>query len=52
VSPGGRWLAVIYAEGVQSYVSVFAIDTFGDLKPVATSEAIGVSAFSGVAFSE
>ena len=52
VSGDRQWLAVIYAEGVQSYVSVFTIDTFGDLTPVATSNSIGVAAFSGVAFSE
>lgn len=52
VSRDRKWLAVIYAEGVQSYVSVFAIDAYGDLTPVATSDSIGAAGFSGVAFSE
>ena len=52
VSSDGRWLAVIYSVGSNAYVAVFSIDKYGDLTQVATSSAIGVSAFSGVAFSE
>ena len=52
VSPDGKWLAVIYAAGSNAYVAVFSIDTYGDLTQVATSSAIGVASFNGVAFSE
>ena len=52
VSRDGKWLAVIYAANGQGYVSVFAVDAFGDLTPVATSNAIGVAGFNGVAISE
>jgi hypothetical protein len=52
VSPDGNWLAVIYSAGGQAYVAVFAIDQHGDLTKTATSSAIGVASFSGVAFSE
>ncbi len=52
VSPDGSWLAVIYTAASNAYVAVFAIDGHGDLSPVATSPAIGVASFSGVAFSE
>jgi hypothetical protein len=52
VSPDGKWLAVIYAAGSNAYVGVFSIDTYGDLTQVATSSAIGVASFNGVAFSE
>ncbi len=52
VSRDKKWLAVIYTEGGAGYVAVFAIDDHGDLTPVATSRAIGVSSFNGVAFSE
>lgn len=54
VSPDGRWLAVIYtaADGSGGRVAVFAVDVYGDLSPVATSNPIGVPAFSGVAISE
>jgi hypothetical protein len=52
VSPDGKWLAVIYTAEGEAYVSVFAVDDYGDLTPVATSEAAGVAAFNGVAFSE
>ena len=53
VSRDGKWLAVIYtaADGSGAHVAVFAIDAFGDLSPVATSNSIGVTAFSGVAIS-
>lgn len=52
VSPDGKWLAVIYTAGNDAHVAVFSIDAHGDLTEEATSSAIGVSAFSGVAFSE
>jgi hypothetical protein len=54
VSKDGAWLAVIYTatDGSGGRVGVFSIDSFGDLSPVATSEPIGVSSFSGVAISQ
>lgn len=47
-----KWLAVIYTAGGQGFVAVFRIDAYGDLTPVATSSAIGVAAFNGVAISQ
>jgi len=52
VSRDGKWLAVIYSAGGNAYVAVFSIDRYGDLTQVATSSAISVASFSGVAFSE
>ena len=52
VSRDHKWLAVIYTAGNEGYLSVFSIDAYGDLAPVATSSSIGVAAFNGVAFSE
>lgn len=52
VSPNGKWLAVIYSASGSGYVSVFAIDRYGDLSPEATSDPIGVAGFSGVAISQ
>jgi hypothetical protein len=52
VSRDDKWLAVIYSAGGNGYVAVFSIDRYGDLTQVATSSAIGVASFSGVAFSE
>ena len=52
VSRDKKWLAVIYTVGSEAYVAVFSIDAYGDLTKVATSSAIGVAAFSGVAISE
>lgn len=52
VSPDRKWLAVIYTVGTDAHVAVFSIDAHGDLAPTATSNSIGVAAFSGVAFSE
>ena len=52
VSRDGRWLAAIYSAGGSGFVTVFAIDGHGDLTLVASSSAIGVSAFSGVAISQ
>lgn len=52
VSPDGRWLAAIYSTGGSGFVAVFSIDEHGDLTEVASSSAIGVAAFSGVAISQ
>jgi hypothetical protein len=52
VSSDGKWLAVIYSASSEGYVSVFAIDAYGDLTPVATSNSMGVAAFNGVAISQ
>jgi len=52
VSPDKKWLAVIYNAADGAHVAVFSIDAFGDLSQVATSSAIGVASFSGVAISE
>jgi hypothetical protein len=52
VSPDGRWLAAIYTAGGNGYVTVFAVDVYGGLTQVATSQAVGVAAFSGVAISQ
>ena len=52
VSPDRKWLAVIYTSGGEAYVAVFSINGHGDLTPVATSNSIGVSSFSGVAISQ
>jgi hypothetical protein len=51
VSADRKWLAVIYTAGGDAYVSVFAIDGHGDLTLEATSSAIGVASFNGVAIS-
>ncbi|HSZ61775.1 MAG TPA: hypothetical protein VK828_08250 [Terriglobales bacterium] len=52
VSADRKWLAVIYTSNNNAYVTVFAIDRYGDLTPAATSNAIGVAAFNGVAISQ
>jgi hypothetical protein len=55
VSSDDRWLAVIYTAALDGLarVAVFAIDTYGDLSPVATSSPVGgIAAFNGVAFSQ
>jgi hypothetical protein len=52
VSPDGNWLAVIYTAGDGAHIAVYSIDKFGDLAPAATSPAVGVASFSGVAFSQ
>jgi hypothetical protein len=52
VSQDGKWLAVIYAASSEGYVAVFAIDSYGDLTPVATSSSVGIPAFNGVAISQ
>lgn len=52
VSADRKWLAVIYSSNGNAYVEVFAIDRYGDLTPIVTSDAIGVAAFNGVAISQ
>lgn len=52
VSKDRKWLAVIYSANGSGYVAVFAIDAYGDLTAEATSNPVGVPAFSGVAISE
>lgn len=52
VSPDGKWLAVIYTALDGAHVGVYSIDAYGDLAPVATTAAIGVASFNGVAFSQ
>ncbi|HKE30023.1 MAG TPA: hypothetical protein VKB88_47085 [Bryobacteraceae bacterium] len=52
VSADGAWLAVIYTAADGAHVAVFAIDAYGDLTLAATSPAVGVAAFDGVAFSQ
>ena len=54
VSPDKKWLAVIYTatDGTGGHVAVFSIDAYGDLSLFATSGAIGVTSFNGVAISE
>lgn len=52
VSADNKWLAVIYTASSSAYLTVFSVDSFGDLTPVATSSPIGVTAFNGVAISE
>jgi hypothetical protein len=52
VSKDRKWLAAIYSTNGGGYVTVFAIDRYGDLTPEATSSPIGVPVFNGVAISE
>ena len=52
VSPDGKWLAVIYTYDGYGYIAVYSIDAYGDLTYEATSPAVSVPGFSGVAFSE
>jgi hypothetical protein len=52
VSPDRQWLAVNYTATDGGHIAIFSIDGYGDLTPVATSTAIGVASFSGVAISE
>jgi hypothetical protein len=54
VSRDKKWFAVIYTatDNSGAHIAVFSIDRFGDLTLAATSPAIGVAAFDGVAFSE
>ena len=41
---------MIYTASDGGHIAVFSIDSYGDLTPAATSAAVGVSAFDGVAF--
>ena len=54
VSADGNWLAVIFSasDGSGGRISVFSIDTSGDLSLAATSDAVGIASFNGVAFSQ
>lgn len=54
VSPDKKWLAVIYSAADQSgaRIAVFAIDAYGDLSLAATSAAIGIGSFNGMAISQ
>jgi hypothetical protein len=52
VSQDGKLLAVIYSTGGSGYVTVFAIDSYGDLTALATSDPVGVAGFNGVAISQ
>jgi hypothetical protein len=54
VSPDGQWLGVIYtaADGSGGRIGVYSIDRYGDLTLAATSPAVGVASFDGIAFSE
>lgn len=52
VSHDHKLLAVIYSANGEGYVSVFSIDRYGDLTLLATSNSVGVSAFSGIAISQ
>jgi hypothetical protein len=54
VSRDNKWLAVIYAasDGSGGRISVFGIDWYGDISLAATSAAIGVPSFNGVAISQ
>ena len=54
VSPDNKWLAVIYtaSDGSGGRIDVFSIDWYGDISLAATSPAIGVPSFNGVAISQ
>ena len=52
VSRDNKWLAVIYSATGGGHIAVYAIDAYGDLSLTATSSAIGVAGFNGVALSE
>lgn len=52
VSPDQNWLAVIYTAAGAAHVAVFSTDNYGDLTLAATSPAVGVAQFSGVAISQ
>jgi hypothetical protein len=54
VSRDGLWLAVIYTanDGSGGRIAVYSIDQYGDLTLAAASPEVGVTSFSGVAFSE
>jgi len=52
VSRDGKWLAVIYTASGEGYVSVYSIDAYGGLAPVATSTYSLPATISGVAISQ
>ena len=52
VSKDHKWLVAIYTASGSAHVAAFAIDHYGNLSLAATSAAIGVAAFNGVAISE
>ncbi|CAM3683103.1 hypothetical protein [Roseateles saccharophilus] len=52
ISADGKWLAAIYTAADGGHIAVFSIDAYGDLRPAATTGAIGVPSFNGVAFSQ
>jgi hypothetical protein len=52
VSRDGKWLAVIYTDGLDGYVAVYSIDKYGDLTYVATSTYSLPKTISGVAISQ
>lgn len=52
VSTDQNWLAVIYTAAGSGHVAVYSVDNYGDLSLAATSPAIGVAQFSGVAISQ
>jgi hypothetical protein len=52
VSRDGRWLAVIYTAADGAHIAAFAISRYGELTLAATTSAIGVASFNGVAFSQ
>jgi hypothetical protein len=52
VSRDGKWLAVIYTAVDGGHIAVYSIDAYGDLTPAASTGAIGVASFNGVAFSQ
>ncbi len=52
VSPDGKWLAVIYTAVDGAHIAAYSIDAYGDLTPAATTAAIGIPSFNGVAFSQ
>jgi len=52
MSPDGKWLAVIYTAADGAHIAVYSIDAYGDLSLAATTSAIGIPSFNGVAFSQ
>jgi len=54
ISRDGTWLAVIYTANDNSggRIALFAVDAYGDLSLAATSNAVGVASFNGVAISQ
>ena len=52
VSPDGNWLAAIYTASDGAHIALFSIDNYGGLTYAASSSAVGVASFNGVAFSQ